>query len=214
MVERLRQPGIRSLAVEWLAKYLGRADQFVGYTRSGRHVGQRMAALAAAAGKPVGEFAFDLVMEEEGAATLVFPWQTPVEEHERVIAATAVHPRMMVASDGVYDVPHPHPRSFGCFARVLGDFVRDRGLLSLPEAIYKMAGFPAERFRVPDRGVIRVGAAADLAVFDADTVAARSTWEEPRQEAAGMRWVLVNGRPIIADGNPTGALPGRVLARK
>ena len=214
MAERLRRPGVRDLAVEWLAKYLGRGDQIVGYSRSGRHVGERTADLAAAAGKSIGEFAFDLVMEEEGAATMVFPWQTPVEEHERVIAATAVHPRMMVASDGVYDVPHPHPRSFGCFARVLGEFVRDRGLLSLPEAVYKMAGFPAERFRVPDRGVIRAGAAADLAVFDAETVAARSTWEEPRQEAVGMRWVLVNGRPIIADGAPTGSLPGRVLARK
>ena len=62
--------------------------------------------------------------------------------------------------------------------------------------------------------MIRVGAAADVAVFDAETVAARSTWEEPRREAVGMRWVMVNGRPIIADGAPTGALPGRVLARK
>ena len=61
---------------------------------------------------------------------------------------------------------------------------------------------------------VRAGAASDLAVFDADTLAARSTREDPRQEAVGMRWVLVNGRPIIADGSPTGALPGRVLARK
>ena len=86
--------------------------------------------------------------EEEGAATLVFPWQTPVEEHERVIAATVVHPRMMVASDGVYDVPHPHPRSFGCFARVLGDFVRDRGLLS-------PAGGDLQDGRIPGRALPR-----------------------------------------------------------
>jgi N-acyl-D-amino-acid deacylase len=206
-------PDVREIVLAGLTTYLGRGDQIVGYSRSGRHVGQRTADLAAAAGKSMGEFAFDLLMEEEGAVTMVYPWQTPVEEHERVIADTVVHPRMMVASDGVYDVPHPHPRSFGCFARVLGEFVRERGLVSLPEAVYKMAGFPAERFRVPDRGVIRAGAAADLAVFDAETVAARSTWDDPRREAVGMHWVLVNGRPIIADGTPTGALPGRVLAR-
>ena len=62
--------------------------------------------------------------------------------------------------------------------------------------------------------MIRIGAAADLAIFDAEKVAARSTWKEPRQEAVGMRWVLVNGCPIIADTVPTGAVPGRVLARK
>lgn len=213
MVQRLLLPGARKQAVSALSIFLGRADQIVGYTRSGRYVGQRIAALAAAADTPPGEFAFDLMMEEEGAATIVFPWQTPVEEHEHVIAETAIHPRMMVASDGVYDVPHPHPRSFGCFARVLGQFVRDRELLTLPDAIHKMSKFPAERFRVPNRGVIRVGMAADMAVFDADKVAARSTWEEPRQEAVGMRWVLVNGQPVIADGEPTDFLPGRVLAR-
>ena len=213
MVKRLRRDGVRRRAVAWLDAFLGRGDQIVGYTRSGRRVGERLGALAKAAGKPIGDFAFDLILEEEGAATLVFPWQTPVREHDRVIAATAAHPRMMVASDGVYDVPHPHPRSFGCFARVLGEFVRERGLLSLPEAVRKMAGLPAERFRVPGRGVIRAGAAADLAVFDAGRVTARSTWDAPRQEAAGMRWVLVNGHPVIADGRPTGALPGRVLAR-
>ena len=92
MAERLRQPGVRDIAVAGLAKYLGRGDQIVGYSRSGRHVGQRTVDLAAAAGKSMAEFAFDLVMEEEGAVTMVYPWQTPVEEHERVITDTAVHP--------------------------------------------------------------------------------------------------------------------------
>ena len=154
-----------------------------------------------------------LLIEEEGMVTLVFPWQTPPEEHDRVIAATAVHPRMMVASDGVYDLPHPHPRGYGCFARVLGEFVRERGLLTLPQAIHKMSGFPAQRFRLPNRGLIRIGAAADLALFDAAVIGARATWEQPLQPAVGMRWVLVNGQPVIAQSEPTGALPGRVLAR-
>lgn len=213
MEQRLQRPGAREKAVPALNSFLGRFDQIVGYTRSGRYVGQKMAALAAAAGTPPGEFAFDLAMEEKGAVTLIFPWQTQAEENDQAISATAIHPRMMVASDGVYDIPHPHPRSFGCFARVLGEFVRDLGLLSLPMAVHKMSGFPAERFRVPNRGVIRVGAAADVAMFDSNTVAARSTWEEPRKEAVGIRWVLVNGQLVIADGQATGSLPGRVLSR-
>ena len=80
-------------------------------------------------------------------------------------------------------------------------------------AVHKMSGFPAERFRVPNRGIIRVGAAADVAIFNSNTVAARSTWEEPRKEAVGIRWVLVNGQLVIADGQATGSLPGRVLSR-
>ena len=66
---------------------------------------------------------------------------------------------------------------------------------------------------MPNRGLIRIGAAADLALFDAATIGARATWEQPLQPAVGMRWVLVNGQPVIAQGEPTGALPGRVLAR-
>ena len=211
--ERLRRPGMREAMLAALDARLGRADQIIGCTRSGRYVGLRMKAAAATAGKGPVEFAFDLLIEEEGMVTLVFPWQTPLQEHDPLIAATAVHPRMMVASDGVYDVAHPHPRGYGCFARVLGEFVRERRMLTLPQAVYKMSGFPAQRFRLPNRGLIRVGAAADLALFDAATIAARATWEQPLQPAVGMRWVLVNGRPVIAQGEPTGALPGRVLAR-
>ena len=213
VAERLRRPGARQAALAALDSRLGRADQIIGFTRSGRHVGLRMEAAAATVGKTPIEFAFDLLIEEEGMVTLVFPWQTPPEEHDRVFAATAVHPRMMVASDGVYDLPHPHPRGYGCFARILGEFVRERGLLTLPQAIHKMSGFPAQRFRLPNRGLIRIGAAADLALFDAATIGARATWEQPLQPAVGMRWVLVNGQPVIAQGEPTGALPGRVLAR-
>ena len=83
--------------------------------------------------------------------------------------------------------------------------------MSLQEAVYKMSGFPAERFGIKDRGRIVEGLAADLVVFDPETVADRSTWQDPVQPAVGVNWVLVNGVPVIDDGTPTGQLPGRVV---
>jgi N-acyl-D-amino-acid deacylase len=126
---------------------------------------------------------------------------------------TAVHPAWMAASDGVYNIPHPHPRGYGCFARVLRRFVRQQGALSLRQAIHRMSGFPAERFGLADRGRIATGMAADLVVLNAETVTDRATWADPRRPARGIEWVLVNGQPVIANGAPTGALPGRVVRR-
>jgi N-acyl-D-amino-acid deacylase len=118
---------------------------------------------------------------------------------------------MMIASDGVYNIQHPHPRGYGCFVQFLRRFVRERKLISLQEAVHKMSGFAAERFGLKDRGCIAEGLAADLVVFDPETVADRSTWQEPVQPAIGVDWVLVNGVPVIEQGNPTGQLPGRSL---
>ena len=119
----------------------------------------------------------------------------------------------MVASDGIYNVAHPHPRSQGCFARVLGEFVREKSAISLEEAVHKMSGFPAERFRLGRRGAIKASYAADIAIFDPATVAARSTYEKPAQSPVGIPHVIVNGVPVIRDGAPTPARPGKVVKR-
>nr|MDQ3397200.1 amidohydrolase family protein [Deinococcota bacterium] len=103
------------------------------------------------------------------------------------------------------------PRGYGCFARVLRLCVRELGAISLPEAIYKMSGFPAERFRIKDRGFVRRGLAADLVIFDPETVADRATWDQPRREPVGIDVVMVNGVVVCEQGKPTGALPGRVI---
>ena len=89
--------------------------------------------------------------------------------------------------------------------------VRELQAVSLEQAIYKMSGFPAERFRIKDRGLLRPGYGADIVIFDPETVADRSTWEEPWLEPVGIDRVLVNGESVVAGGRPTGALPGRVL---
>ncbi|MBI1925666.1 D-aminoacylase [Candidatus Poribacteria bacterium] len=211
MLAQLERPQTREKSLPHLREKLGRGDQIIGYTRSGQFIGMTLAEAAGREGKSCEEFAYDLAIEEEGIETLIFPWQTSPEENEVTLNQTAVHPRMMIASDGIYNIPHPHPRSYGCFVQVLRRFVRERRLLSLQGAIYKMSGFPAQRFGLKDRGRIAEGLAADVVVFDPATVADRSTWQEPVQGAVGVEWVLVNGVPVIEKGNPTGELPGRVL---
>ena len=120
---------------------------------------------------------------------------------------------MMLASDGIYEVPHPHPRSYGCFAQVLRKFVRERKIISLEEAIWKMRGFPAERFGLTDRGQIAEGFGADLVVLNPETVADRATWGDPIQSAVGIDYVMVNGELVISEAKATGKLPGRLLRR-
>jgi N-acyl-D-amino-acid deacylase len=105
----------------------------------------------------------------------------------------------------------PHPRGYGNNARVLGRYVRELKVIGLEEAVQKMSSLPAEHFRFADRGVIAEGRAADIVIFDPATVADPATYEKPHQFAKGFMHVLVNGVPVIQDGQATAARPGRVL---
>jgi N-acyl-D-aspartate/D-glutamate deacylase len=116
-----------------------------------------------------------------------------------------------LAPDGVTGQGKPHPRYYGTFARVLGQCVRDRKLLTLPQAVFKMTGGAAAALGLGDRGVLRPGAWADIAVFDPGTIADRATYDDPHRYAAGVSAVVVNGAVVIDGGDHTGALPGRVL---
>ena len=113
--------------------------------------------------------------------------------------------------DGILGRDHPHPRAYGTFPRILRKYVREEKRLSLEDAIRKFTSLPAQRMRLGDRGVLKAGMWADIVVFDPDSVRDRATFEKPHQLSEGMRWVLVNGVPVIADGKATGALPGKVL---
>jgi len=106
----------------------------------------------------------------------------------------------------------PHRRGFGTFARIVGEHVRG-GTLTLEQAVRKVAGLPAERFGLRDRGLLLVGRAADVTVFDAETLADRSTWDNGRVSPSGIAHVLVNGEPVVTGGVPTGSLPGRIIGR-
>ncbi|RJT41269.1 D-aminoacylase [Mesorhizobium waimense] len=121
------------------------------------------------------------------------------------------HTRTMIGSDGLPHDIHPHPRLWGTFPRVLGHYARDVGLFSLEEAVYRMTGLPACEFGIDRRGMLAVGNFADLTIFDPQTVIDTATFEEPRQAAAGIEHVFVNGVSVWRDGKATGALPGAVL---
>ncbi len=211
MLENLEDPAVQAKSLPYLREKLGDANQIIGYNRSGRYIGMLLFQAAQAEGKSNEEFAYDFIRDEAAIETSIMPWSSPAEENERILNRTASHPRMMIASDGVYNIPHPHPRSYGCFVQYLGKYVREKKIVSLKEAVYKMSGFPAERFRIHDRGKIAQGLAADIVIFDPETVADQSTWFEPVQPPIGVNWVFVNGIPVIEDGDVTDRLPGKVL---
>jgi N-acyl-D-amino-acid deacylase len=124
------------------------------------------------------------------------------------------HPSTMIGSDGIPTLPgKPHPRLWGTFARVLGHYARDLGLLSVAEAVHRMTGLSARKFGLADRGVIRAGAFADLVVFDPARIVDLGSYEEPNRPPAGIHHVFVNGARVVRDGTHTGARPGQVIRR-
>ncbi|HEX6476985.1 MAG TPA: D-aminoacylase [Acidimicrobiales bacterium] len=150
------------------------------------------------------------VVDDEGyAATVVI--HSMNEDDVRTVMA---HPSTMIGSDGLPTVGgRPHPRLYGTFARVLGRYVRDGRVLTLEEAIHRMTGMPAAKFGLAGRGVIEVGAWADLVLFDPGTVDDVATYESPRRHPTGIRRVWVNGTLVVRDGVHTGERPGRAVRR-
>jgi N-acyl-D-amino-acid deacylase len=132
------------------------------------------------------------------------------EDLERILR----HPATMVASDGevpIFGRANPHPRSYGTFARVLGLYVREKQVLTLEDAVRKMTSFPAARLGIVDRGILRPGLKADIAIFDPARVRDTATFQAPHQYAEGFTQVIVNGQVIVEGSEMTAARPGRVL---
>src|SRR5262249_51451975 len=123
-------------------------------------------------------------------------------------------PYSMVASDGeipVFGQASPHPRSYGTFARVLGVYVREKHVLTLEEAVRRMSGYPAQRLRIWDRGLLRPGMKADLVIFDPSRIADKSQYDKPHQYSVGVRDVMVNGKFTLRGESVTSERPGRIL---
>lgn len=174
--------------------------------------GLRLAEIALRDGVDGAEAALRVLENHQAAVSVVNHGMSEAD-----VVTVLRHPWTSVASDGwilrATGSDHPHPRSFGTFPRVLGRYVRDQGVLSLPEAIRRMTSLPASRLGLDDRGVIRPGAVADLVVLDPQRVADRSTYDDPWQLSVGIDHVLVAGHPVLRDGTPTNLRPGRVLRK-
>jgi N-acyl-D-amino-acid deacylase len=170
--------------------------------------GRSLTDLARARSKKMVDTICDLLVEED--LEVAFVARTGNPDNIRTIVK---HPAQMVGSDGLLTGGHPNPRTYGTFPYVLGQLVREEGLLRLEEAVRKMSAIPAQRLGLKDRGILRDGMKADLVLFDPDRVAAKATFEEPKQYPEGIDYVLVNGKLVIDNGVHTGALSGRALRR-
>jgi len=149
-----------------------------------------------------------IVDQEDGTSVVIHSMCEP--DVEMVLA----HPSTMIGSDGIPTLEgKPHPRLFNTFARVLGHYSRERGVLPMTEAVRRMTGYSADTFGLVDRGYLRAGAYADLVVFDPETVIDHGTFADPNQYPSGIRRVFVNGAEVVSDDVPTGVRPGRALRR-
>lgn len=164
--------------------------------------GRDLADLAAEMGLSLGETVDRL---RPGGATYFLMDE---EDVRRILA----HPDAMIGSDGI-DGPHPHPRLWGTFPRVLGHYARDLGLFPMEEAIRRMTALSADRFNLAGRGRLAVGHHADLVLFDPAAIADAASFETPAVPSHGIVGTWVNGTPVWSDGRPTGACPGHLLRR-
>ena len=219
LAERLATPSMRreitSGMLDFIDERFGDDPSRIQLARCGHDPslgGRTVADLLKAAGQPLtqaatAEMVIDLQLKG-GCSAIFHAYDEP--DVERLLQS----PLGMIGSDGSLTRlgdGSPHPRAFGTYPRVLGRYVRERRLLALEEAVRKMTAFPAARLGLADRGLLRPGLMADIAVFDPATIEDRSTFADPHHYAVGMRHVLVNGQVTVSQGAHTGVRAGRVL---
>lgn len=170
------------------------------------YIGQTIATIAAKNGQEPFDVFIEILRTDQMATSIL--QHVGHEENVRAIMMHRVHTG---GSDGILVGAKPHPRSWGTFPRYIGHYCRELELLSLEEMVHHLTGRPAERLKLDGRGLIRTGYAADLVIFNPDTIRDTATFDHPRQPASGIEYVFVNGAAAIENGRPTGALAGRAL---
>jgi N-acyl-D-amino-acid deacylase len=218
MVERLRTPSDRErIRREWEVTLVNDwSDILICWVRPSGDasvVGRRVTEIAAERHAEPDATALDLIAAENGLVNMI-----AFGRSEADLQAVLRHPDTLIGSDGLAvdphgpsDSGHPHPRYYGCYPRLLGHYVREQGTLELETAIRRSSGLVAETFGLTDRGVLEVGRAADVVVFDPATVIDEATFLEPQQFPTGIDTVIVNGTLVIEGGEHTAARPGKVL---
>jgi N-acyl-D-amino-acid deacylase len=219
LVERLKNPETRlQLRHEMERSSLFKPDSWntimIAYCKGHReYEGKTIAEIAEQKKTDPFDLVFDLLIEEKASVQIVI-----FSMREKDMRTVLKHPAAMIGSDSSSTAPYgvlgkgkPHPRTYGTFPRILSEYARKTKLLTLEEAIRKMASFPAQKLKLNDRGLIRKDMAADIAVFDPEKVVDRATYAEPHQYPIGIKYVIVNGKLVVADGKHTHQLPGRAL---
>jgi N-acyl-D-amino-acid deacylase len=223
---RLREPSFRDSLEDHLSGRSQSGDWNLGSSTGGpsgiqiadvvadslsRYEGMRLDRIAAERSQSPAAAAIDLLIGDSLRTSAIY-----FSMSEDDLVAALRQPWVMIGGDagvrgldGPLSHDTPHPRAFGTFPRILCRYVRERGILTLAEAVRKMTSLAANRAGITDRGRLAVGAYADIVVFDAGTVCDTATFENPKQLAVGIRHVVVNGAPVLRDGAPTGARPGR-----
>ncbi len=210
---------MRAKPVGWESLYYqaGSADKLIliGFKNDKLKplTGKTLADVARMRGTTPEDTAIDLVIEDGSRVGTAYFLMD-----EANVARQVALPWMSFGSDAEAQAPtgnflksSVHPRAYGNFARLLGKYVRDEKRLTLPDAVRRMTGFPASNLGIKDRGLIKPGMHADIAMFDAATVGDTATFDKPQQFAVGMRHVLVNGQPVLLDGAMTKNRPGRAV---
>jgi N-acyl-D-amino-acid deacylase len=218
MVERLRSTADRERIVrDWQDSLVARwEDVLICWVRPAGDasvVGKRVSEIAAERHVDPSATALDLIAAEEGLINMIAFGRSDADL-ERVLK----HPDTLIGSDGLAVDPHgpsgsghPHPRYYGCYPRLLGRYVREQAVLSLETAVHRASGLVAQTFGLADRGQLSVGSAADVVVFDPETIVDEATFLDPQRFPTGIDTVIVNGTLVIDRGVHTAARPGRVL---
>jgi len=224
MLERLRSRDVRTRLRDEIAR--------TGLTNFGRipswdavrvaisphlpeHAGRTLGDIARCRGVDPLDAVADYIVADRGETRILITSMADADVHEitRAPWVTVGSDGNALAITGVTSQGKPHPRYYGTHARVLGPCVRDLRLLTLEQAVAKMTGAAARALGLPDRGLLRAGAWADVTVFDPARITDRGTYDDPHRYAAGVSTVVVNGEVVVDGGDHTGALPGRVLRR-
>ena len=193
---------IRDLNVPWDKVVL----TCVPSEKNGIYVGKTILEAAQMAGREVVQFACDLLQEEELAVG-----HLSLLGNEEDLQRIMKHPCHMSGSDGILVGERPNPRAWGTFPRYIARYSRELVVLNLEEVVRHLTSAPAQRLDLNDRGLIKEGLAADLVIFNPETIADKATFEAPRQYPVGIDYVLVNGAVVVEKGKHTGVLNGRVL---
>ena len=177
------------------------------------YTGQTLADVAEQRGTSIPDTIMDLVIEDGSRVQVVYFLMSEenIKQQLKLPWVSFSSDAGSMAPEGVFLNNSTHPRAYGNFARLLGKYVRDEKVISLEEAIRKLTSFPASNLRIQGRGQLSPGYFADIVVFDPTAIQDHATYEEPHQYATGMHHVWVNGTRVLADGDHTGAMPGRVV---